>query len=85
MEGYQIQLAAVRTAASAEKEWLRLRTKNKNFLGKLKLNVVRADLGNQGVFFRLRAGPIANRASAKALCQALARKKVGCLVIAPPR
>ncbi len=83
--GYQIQLAAVRTAASAEKEWSRLRTKNKNLLRKLKLNVVRADLGNQGIFFRLRAGPIANRASATALCQALARAKVGCLVVAPPR
>jgi len=84
-ENYQIQLAAVRTAASANKEWFRLQSKNKDILGKLKSNVIRADLGNQGIFFRLRAGPIASRASAKALCPALARVKVGCLVIAPPR
>jgi cell division septation protein DedD len=85
IKSYQIQLAAVRTIASAEKEWLRLRTKNKALLGKLKLNIIRADLGNQGIFFRLRAGPVANQTSAKALCQSLYRKKVGCLVIAPPK
>ncbi len=80
---YQIQLAAVRSADSAKKEWVRLRTKNKRLLGKLTLDIVRADLGTQGIFFRLRAGPLANRARAKALCQALAKLKVGCLVIRP--
>jgi hypothetical protein len=85
IKGYQIQLAAVRTIASAEKEWLRLRTKYKTLLGKLKLNIIRADLGNQGIFFRLRAGQIANKTSANALCQTLSRRKVGCLVIAPPK
>ena len=83
IESYQIQLAAVRTVVSAKKEWLRLRAKNSNLLSNLKLNIMRADLGNQGIFFRLRAGPIENQTSAKALCQALSRKKVGCLVIAP--
>ena len=85
VNSYQIQLAAVRTNLSAEKEWLRLRTKNKTLLNKLKLNIVRADLGKQGIFFRLRAGPLASQASAKTLCQELARKKVGCLVIAPTK
>jgi hypothetical protein len=85
IKGYQIQLAAVRTIDSAEKEWLRLRTKNKALLGKLKLNIVRADLGNKGIFFRLRAGQIESQISAKTLCQALSRRKVGCLVIAPPK
>jgi hypothetical protein len=85
IKGYQIQLAAVRTITSAEKEWLRLRTKNKALLGKLKLNIVRADLGDKGIFFRLRAGQIENKTSAKALCQALSRRKVGCLVIAPTK
>ena len=85
VESYQVQLAAVRTITSAEKEWLRLRAKNQTLLNKLKLNIVRADLGKQGIFFRLRAGPLASQASAKTLCQALARKKVGCLVIAPTK
>ena len=62
---------------------MRLREKNKRLLGKLALDIVRADLGTQGIFFRLRAGPLASRAKAKALCQALAKAKVGCLIIRP--
>jgi hypothetical protein len=31
----------------------------------------------------LRAGPLADKATARALCQVLAKKKVGCLVIPP--
>ena len=54
-----------------------------NFLGNLSLNVVRADLGPKGIFYRLRAGPLADKATARALCQVLAKKKVGCLVIPP--
>ena len=80
---YQIQLAAVRSEVRAKKEWMRLREKNKRLLGKLALDIVRADLGTQGIFFRLRAGPLASRAKAKALCQALAKAKVGCLIIRP--
>ena len=75
--GYQIQLAAVRTAASAEKEWSRLRTKNKTLLRKLKLNVVRADLGSKVSFFacgpgRLQIGPLPRPFARRLLEQKLA-------------
>jgi len=83
INSFQIQLAAVRSAASAKKEWKRLRAQNVKLLGKLKLNVARVDLGKQGIFFRLRAGPLENRMLAKALCRSLTKAKVGCLVVAP--
>ena len=82
---YEIQLAAVRSANSARKEWTRLRTRNRALLDKLTLNIVRVDLGRQGVFFRLRAGPIKSEAGARSLCRALTEVKVGCLVVAPSR
>ncbi|MGB0670916.1 MAG: SPOR domain-containing protein, partial [Rhodospirillales bacterium] len=64
-------------------EWKRLSTANSDLLGGLDLNVVRADLGAKGVFYRLRAGPLGTSADATALCDALKARKVGCMVIRP--
>jgi len=83
---YRVQLAAVRSLERAQGEWDRLRRKNTDLLGKLALSVVRADLGpKKGVFFRLRAGPLADEATARALCAKLASRKVGCLIVRPGR
>jgi len=60
-----------------------LQKKHQSLLGKLSLNVVRADLGKRGIYYRLRAGTFANQVVAKALCQSLAKVKVACLVIRP--
>lgn len=81
--GYSVQLAAVRDENAARGEWRRLRGRHADLLGALSLNVVRADLGAKGIFYRLRAGDLADKATAITLCQALAKKKVGCLVIPP--
>jgi len=81
---YRIQLAAVRTAERAEKEWVLLKARYPDLLRTMTLFVVRADLGPpKGVFYRLRAGPIPTEADAKALCQLLAQRKVSCLVVRP--
>tara|TARA_B100000315_G_scaffold256993_1_gene304429 strand:+ start:1693 stop:2664 length:972 start_codon:yes stop_codon:yes gene_type:complete len=84
-QSYQIQLAAVRNADAAKREWARLQKKYDSVLGPLSLNVERADLGKKGIFYRLRAGPVTDLAAAKSLCQSLAKLKVGCLVIRPGR
>ena len=81
---YRVQLATVRSLERAQGEWDRLRRKNTDLLGKLALSVVRADLGpKKGVFFRLRAGPLADEATARALCTKLTSRKVGCLIVRP--
>ncbi|MCG8509248.1 MAG: SPOR domain-containing protein [Rhodospirillales bacterium] len=81
---YKVQLAAVRERAKVDGEWDRLRRRHSDLLGDLKLSVMRADLGPaKGVFFRLRAGPIADESQAKALCKKLTERKVGCLVVRP--
>ena len=82
-QNFQVQLAAVRDEQAAAREWKRLQSRNAGLLSGLKLNVVRADLGDRGVYYRLRAGPISERAAAVTLCQSLAKAKVGCLVVRP--
>lgn len=81
---FLVQLAAVRSREAADTEWERLRKRNSDLLGDLDLSVMRADLGpDKGVFFRLRAGPLANEAAAQTLCQKLSERKIGCLVVRP--
>lgn len=80
---YRVQLAALRTPEDAGREWDRLRRAHPDLLGSLTLNVVRADLGGRGTFYRIQAGPIGDDNAAKELCRRLAEKKVGCLVVRP--
>jgi hypothetical protein len=81
---YQIQIAAVRSQNRAESEWARLIKKHGDLLDRYTLNIIRADLGSdKGVFYRLRAGPISGENVAQALCQNLAKRKVGCLIVRP--
>ncbi|MHA1598250.1 MAG: SPOR domain-containing protein [Alphaproteobacteria bacterium] len=81
---YKVQLAAVRSEEQAIQEWRRLQKKNNDLLGSYSLSVVRADLGpEKGVYYRLRAGPIAGEDVAKALCQNLVERKVACLIVRP--
>ena len=81
---YNVQLAAVRSLERAQGEWERLRRKNSDLLGKLALSVTKADLGpEKGVFYRLRVGPVADEADARALCANLAKHEMGCLVVRP--
>jgi hypothetical protein len=64
-------------------EWSRIVGKNKDALGGLTPSVARVDLGEKGVFFRLRAGPLADRAAAESLCATLSAQNVGCIVVRP--
>lgn len=80
-KGVQVQLGAVRSEAEAQKEWNRLRAKHAEQLGKLELTVEKADLGAKGIFYRLRAGPVADEAAAAQMCAQLTQQKVACLVV----
>ncbi len=81
---YRVQLAAARTPEAARAEWDRLRRKNLDILGDLGLAITKVDLGtSKGVFYRLRVGPLKDDAEARALCKALAARKIGCLVVRP--
>ncbi len=83
--GYRVQLAALRSNMDARREWTRLSTRHSGLLGRLRHSVVRADLGDKGIYYRLRAGPLENKAAARTLCGELTKIKVGCLVVRPGR
>jgi hypothetical protein len=83
-KAFRVQLAAARTPEAVRAEWDRVRRKNLDLLGDLGLTVTKVDLGaKKGVFFRLRAGPLADDPTARKLCRDLAKRRIGCLVIKP--
>ena len=83
-KSYRIQVAAVRSSEAAYGGWQRLQAQHKDLLGKLKLTVQRVDLGpEKGVFYRVQAGPLADKAAARDLCTKLSLRQVGCLIVRP--
>ena len=83
---YLVQLAAARSPQGARSEWERLRKKHLDLLGDLELKVTKANLGaRKGVYYRLRAGPLADEKAARQLCKQLTKRQVGCLIIKPVR
>lgn len=76
---WQVQLGALKDEAGAEQAWQRA-VKTAPELGKLNHEILRADLGAKGVFYRLRAGNFSAREQANGLCEGLKAKGVGCVV-----
>ncbi len=81
--GYRVQLASVRTEEQANRVIARAKRANADIVGDLTFSAVRADLGSRGIYYRVQAGPLADAASAKTLCEKLKARKQGCLVVAP--
>ena len=81
--GFRVQLAALRSRADAEAAWRRLKRANGDHLGALDARIMRVDLGDRGVFYRLQAGPLASAAKASALCSRLGAHKLDCFVVGP--
>jgi len=80
--GYAVHLASFRTRDAAEREWKRLGAAYGKLLGGLEARFPRVDLGaEKGVYYRLLAGPLADAARARELCQALRKHKVECRVV----
>lgn len=79
--GYRVQLGSSKLKDRAEAEAKRLNKLYASILGDAKVAAVRADLGERGVYYRLWAGPFAERGAADALCDKLKARKQGCLTI----
>ncbi len=82
---FQVQLLAARSAEDAQGAWKKIQAKNSDVLGGLSSSVAKADLGDRGIFYRLRVGPLASEAKAQSLCSALSSRNVSCLIIRPGR
>lgn len=79
---YRIQLASVKTAEQAEKEWQRIKGGNPEVAG-LQMTPTKVDLGEKGIFYRIQAGPVGDAATADRLCSGLKSKGQGCMVVKP--
>ena len=78
---YGVQLGSVRSLEAAEMLWQELRRAAPQDIALVQQEVERAELGEQGVFYRVRAGAFPDRASASAFCQAMSSHKRACLVV----
>jgi len=81
--GIRLQLASVPNEGDVDGEWKRLRKRIGAPLADLELHVERADLGSKGIFYRLQAGPFADRAAATATCQDIRAAGGDCLIVGP--
>ncbi len=75
--GVLLQLASVRSEAEAREEWRRLSSHYHELLGGFTPSVVKVDLPEKGVYFRLRVGPL-DEAHAHSVCEQLKSQNVGC-------
>ena len=79
---FRVQLLAVRDQDAAAGAWSGLQQRFPTALGPLRSQVQRAEIGG-GTFYRLHAGPFADRSGASAVCEALQSQGVDCFVVAP--
>lgn len=72
---FHVQLAAFRSSKRAHRISRRLKDRFPGLFNRLQLRVVRADLGEElGIWYRIRAGPLPDRASANQLCIEIRRR-----------
>ncbi|MEM1391511.1 MAG: SPOR domain-containing protein [Pseudomonadota bacterium] len=78
---FEIQLAALRSEASARSAWSAVLTDHSDLFSGAKLNIQRADLGARGVFYRLRIGQFETRAKATSFCSEYKAVGGDCIVV----
>lgn len=81
--GYRVQIAATRDEPTARGEWERLKKAHEDLLGALSPFVIKADLGDKGIFYRLQAGPVGDHEKADKLCGELKKFAIACIVVKP--
>lgn len=82
-DDYLVQIAAYRTAERADLGWNILSKRHGEVLGGRTPDIVLADLGARGSYYRLRVGPSVNRESAKEMCANLKTQGQNCLIVQP--
>lgn len=78
---FLVQLAALRSQESAETEWRRVTASAPQLYHGAHKRIQRADLGAEGVFYRLRVGAFASRDEAAIFCDAVKATGSNCIVV----
>ena len=79
---YRVQIGSVSTDVQARKFWTTQASKNGDLLGKLAMNVQKATIKGR-TYYRIQAGPLADRGAAQSLCNKLKSRQIGCIVVSP--
>lgn len=77
---FVVQIAAFRDVPRAEAEFAKLQEAHPDLLSALRSDIERADLGDRGIYYRLRVGPFATKDAASSLCTRLKGRGQDCLV-----
>jgi cytoskeletal protein RodZ len=82
--GWRIQIASVKSEDIAKSTWARVSTANGDVLASLKMQPIRVDLGEKGVWYRVQAGPLDEK-QAQSVCGTLRTRKSDCVTVPPAR
>jgi len=83
LRGWRIQLGSFRSADAPMRYGTELADNHSDLLEGLEQQIQEADLGERGVYFRLVYGSFADRAAAKARCDAFDERGMSCVIINP--
>jgi hypothetical protein len=75
------QLAALQSESGANAAWQRFSSRAPGLFAAARLDVERADLGQRGVYYRVRAGYFADRANATRFCERIRQMGQDCIVV----
>lgn len=79
---YVAQLAALQSEAAVDQAWRRLSSRAPQLFAAARLDTQRADLGQRGVYYRVRAGYFADRTNASRFCERIRQMGQDCIVAA---
>ena len=82
--GWRIQVASVKSEDVAKSTWARLQSAHGDSLANLRMQAVRVDLGDRGVWYRVQAGPLDEK-QAHSVCASLKSRKADCVSVPPAR
>jgi len=82
---YAVQVGAYKNKKRAERRWDSILKSAKDALGDLPREVVEGDAGDGKTVYRLRAGPLPDRAASDKLCAELSALGVNCFVVTVPK
>src|SRR5712671_1541823 len=82
--GWRVQVASVKNEDVAKSTWARLQSAHGDVMANLRMQAVRVDLGDKGVWYRVQAGPLDEK-QAHSICGTLKGRKTDCVAVPPAR
>jgi cell division septation protein DedD len=79
-DSVKVQLGAYRSEKEAQDAWNAMQKKHADLLESEQPNVVKANLGAKGIYYRLRIGGFTDAVDAKAFCGKLTAAGQACII-----